>query len=393
MKYCKRCVYPESAVNLIIYDDGICSSCKFYENYMSITDKQWQERKKVFEEILEENLKKNNSFDVVVPVSGGKDSYFQTHVVCKQYNLKPLLITYEGNNFLPEGIYNRDRMRFLFDADHIIWGPSIEVIKKMNRLGFKKMGDMNWHNHCGIFSAPINLAVKFEIPIIIWGEINWDISGMFDPNDFMEFSARVRHEHDLRGFEWYNFLNDKIDYLSEKDFDWAKYPSDEDILRVGVRGLHLGNYFKWDPNNHSEEMKRLYNWKPCDIPPERTYRNFSNLDDRYENGIHDLLKFYKFGYGRCSDHASKDVRTGYMSRSEAIEMVKKYDDVVSSDLDHWLKYVDMKEKEFFEIADSFRDPKVWWIENNKWHKHNLWGGSSDYGDVYIDDKSKEKYYR
>ncbi len=393
MKYCKRCVYPESAVNLIIYDDGICSSCKFYENYMSITDKQWQERKKVFEDILEENLKKNNSFDVVVPVSGGKDSYFQTHVVCKQYNLKPLLITYEGNNFLPEGIYNRDRMRFLFDADHIIWGPSIEVIKKMNRLGFKKMGDMNWHNHCGIFSAPINLAVKFEIPIIIWGEINWDISGMFDPNDFMEFSARVRHEHDLRGFEWYNFLNDKIDYLSEKDFDWAKYPSDEDILRVGVRGLHLGNYFKWDPNNHSEEMKRLYNWKPCDIPPERTYRNFSNLDDRYENGIHDLLKFYKFGYGRCSDHASKDVRTGYMSRSEAIEMVKKYDDVVSSDLDHWLKYVDMKEQEFFKIADSFRDPKVWWIENNKWHKHNLWGGSSDYGDVYIDDKSKEKYYR
>ena len=162
MKYCKRCVYPESAVNLIIYDDGICSSCKFYENYMSITDKQWQERKKVFEDILEENLKKNNSFDVVVPVSGGKDSYFQTHVVCKQYNLKPLLITYEGNNFLPEGIYNRDRMRFLFDADHIIWGPSIEVIKKMNRLGFKKMGDMNWHNHCGIFSAPINLAVKFD---------------------------------------------------------------------------------------------------------------------------------------------------------------------------------------------------------------------------------------
>ena len=40
----------------------------------------------------------------------------------------------------------------------------------------------------------------------------------------------------------------------------------------------------------------------------------SNLDDRYENGAHDLLKFIKFGYGRASDHASKDIRTKYVKR-------------------------------------------------------------------------------
>jgi len=274
-------------------------------------------------------------------------------------------------------------MREVFDADHIVWGPSIDVLKKLNRVGFKKMGDMNWQNHCGIFSAPIQIAAKFKIPLIIWGEINWDISGMFDPDDFMEFSARVRHEHDLRGYEWYDFIGDNEDELFEKDLSWAKYPTDEEILEAGIRGLYIGNFFKWDPNEHTKLMQNKYGWQEARKPFERTYRRFSNLDDRYENGIHDLMKFIKFGYGRCSDHASKDIRTGYMSREEGVEMVRKYDHIVSSDLYYWLEYVGMTEYEFWSIADTFRDPRVWWIQDGKWWKQNVWGESSSYGDVHL----------
>ena len=284
-------------------------------------------------------------------------------------------------------------MRHNFNADHIVWGPSVEVLKKLNRITFKRMGDMNWQNHCGINTSPISVAVKFKIPLIVWGEIPFDISGMFSPDDFVEFSARVRHEHDLRGYEWNNFLNDEKDLLTEKDFLWAKYPTDEEILNVGVRGIFIGNYFKWDPNWHTEMISKSYGWKKADTKFERTYRNFSNLDDRYENGVHDLLKFIKFGYGRCSDHASKDIRTGYINRNKGIEYVKQYDHVVSSDLYHWLDYVNMKEDEFWSIADTFRDPKVWWIENNKWYKDNIWGEPSDYGNVYLDIENKKKYIR
>ena len=99
----------------------------------------------------------------------------------------------------------------------------------------------------------------------------------------------------------------------------------------------------------------------------------------------------KFGYGRCSDHASKDIRTGYMSRDDAIQMVKKYDHVISSDIYHWLKYVEMDYDDFWKIADKFRDPKVWRIKNNKWYKDNIWGEESDYGEVYLDSKQREKY--
>jgi hypothetical protein len=109
----------------------------------------------------------------------------------------------------------------------------------------------------------------------------------------------------------------------------------------------------------------------------------SNLDDRYENGIHDLLKFVKFGYGRASDHAAKDIRTGYMTREKGVEMVRKYDHVVSSDLYYWLDYVGMTEAEFWRVADGFRDKRVWRVENGQWVKDNLWGGASSYGPVRI----------
>ena len=214
MIYCKRCVYPKISVNLSIDAEGICSSCRTFESFENLSKEFWDNKERKFQRIVND-LKENNksNYDCLIPVSGGKDSYFQTHIIAEKYGLKPLLMTYHGNNFLPEGDYNRDRMRHVFDGDHISWGPSVEVLKKINRLAFKKMGDMNWQNHCGINTAPIIVAVKFRIPLIIWGEVPWDISGMFSPDDYVEFSARVRHEHGLRGFEWSDFLNDKVPQL------------------------------------------------------------------------------------------------------------------------------------------------------------------------------------
>ena len=394
MNYCIKCVYPEISVNLDIDKDGICSSCRTFEKFQKLSNEFWDLREKKFQKLVEDIKKNNkNNYDCLIPVSGGKDSYYQAHVIASDYGLKPLLMTYHGNNYLPEGDYNRDKMREVFNADHIVWGPSVEVLKKLNRLTFKRMGDMNWQNHCGINTSPITVAVKFNIPLIIWGEIPFDISGMFSPDDFVEFSARVRHEHDLRGYEWKDFIGHDEDKLSEKDLLWAKYPTDEEILNVGVRGIFIGNYFKWDPNWHADMIQKKYGWKKSKTKFERTYRDFSNLDDRYENGVHDLLKFIKFGYGRCSDHASKDIRTGYITRDEGINLVKKYDHIVSKDLYHWLDYVDMKEQDFWQIADTFRDPKVWWIEKNKWYKHNIWGNPSEYGEVYLKEEDKKKYHR
>ena len=120
-------------------------------------------------------------------------------------------------------------------------------------------------------------------------------------------------------------------------------------------------------------MVEEYGFEISPEPFDRTYRRMSNLDDMHENGIHDYLKYIKFGYGRCSDHVCKDIRGGYLTRKEGIELVKKYDHVKPRDLQRWLKYVNMTEEEFDRIADTFRDPRVWWKnERGDWVKDNLW---------------------
>ena len=114
----------------------------------------------------------------------------------------------------------------------------------------------------------------------------------------------------------------------------------------------------------------------------------------HENGAHDYLKFIKFGYGRGTDHSTKDIRLGYMNREEGIEMVKKYDHVrPTEDLSRWFSYTNISEDQFNKYSDKFRDPRIWYIKNNEWYKENSWGGTSSYGEVFLESKEKDKYYR
>jgi N-acetyl sugar amidotransferase len=373
MQYCKKCVYPAISVNNILDDEGICSACRMQEEFDALTPDFWMQREKKFKEIVKwAKRKAKGNYDCIVPVSGGKDSYFQVHKVLEA-GMKPLLVTYHGNNYLLEGQRNLDRMRHVFGVDHLVFGPSVETLIKLNRLCFKKMGDMNWHAHAGIKTYPLHIAVKFGIPLVVWGEITWSISGMFSPDDYVEYNKRTVLEHDMRSYTIKDMI-EETEGLTEKDLIWLQMPSDNEINRVGTKGIYIGNFFKWNPNEHAYKMKELYGWEFASQPFERTYRTISNLDDMHENGIHDYMKYIKFGYGRVSDHASKDIRLGYMAREEGIEMVRKYDHVKPrKDLERWLEYVGMTEEEFDRIADTFRDKRVWWKgENGEWKKDNIW---------------------
>ena len=340
---------------------------------------------------LIDDYRGRGDYDILIPVSGGKDSYYQADIA-QEHGLKILLVTYHGNNYLPEGEFNLHRMKHLFNADHIIVYPSIDVLIKMNRLGFYLQGDMNWHNHCGIFTAPIQIAVRYNVPLMMWGEHGFmDLGGMYSYNDFVEFTAKFRLEHALRGYDWHDFTDEGLELagkselkegLQARDLHWAKYPSDDDIDRVGVRGIYLSNFYRWDANSHGPEMIRKYNWRPAQQPFERTYRTMSNLDDMHENGIHDYLKFVKVGYGRGTDHSCKDIRAGILTREQGIEMVRKYDHVKPRrDLERWLAYVNMTEEEFDKTCDTFRDPRVWRIEDGQWAKDCVWGSSERFGPV------------
>tara|TARA_A200000113_G_C8863685_1_gene354122 strand:- start:659 stop:1873 length:1215 start_codon:yes stop_codon:yes gene_type:complete len=400
MQYCTKCVYPiVSATPLSLNSSGICTGCELSQTKHDI---DWSLRWKQLVELTEQ-YKDKNYYDILIPVSGGKDSYFQTHIAVEKLKLKPLLVTYHGNNYSKKGEENLNNMRRVFDCDHVIFKPSEKVLIKLNRLGFKIDGDMNWHNHCGIFTYPIQLACKFNIPLILWGEHGFmDIGGMYSYDDYVEFTAKHRKEHSLHGLDWYDFVKVTSKYsplisdneiLTEKDISWAKYPNDNEIIKNKVRGIYLSNYVNWDGNKNASLMKELYGWQESNIEYERTYRSISNLDDIHENGIHDYMKFIKFGYGRTTDHASKDIRAGKMSREEGIYEVMKRDHIKSKDLNRWLSYVNMTENDFDKIADTFRDKRVWFIKDGYWYKNNLDGSVTNYGTVKLPKEKQKDYLR
>lgn len=392
--YCSSCTYPSSsAVSLFFDEDFICSGCKISKEKIDIN---WNQRKKELLDLLKMYKGAHKYYDCVIPVSGGKDSYFQIHII-KELGFNPLLVTYDANNWTDTGLKNLQNMREVFGCDHIFYTPAISTLKKLNIIGFELMGDMNWHAHCGIFTTPIRIASDLNIPLMIWGEHGrTDVGGMFSHNDYIEFTYRARKEHALRGYEWFDILKVakqlKIK-LSENELVPWMYPDDSTVQEKGIRGIYISNYVKWEANQHLELVKKKYNFKVSKNPFERTYRNFSNLDDMHENGIHDYLKFIKFGYGRTTDHVSKDIRAGKIDRSSGIKEILKRDHIKSKDLSRWLKYVGKNEKYFDTVSDKFRDPRVWWIKNDKWFKKDIDDKERSYGAVHINPDYRKKYFQ
>lgn len=391
--YCRKCTLPSSsAVQLVFDSDGVCSGCATKSEANLVN---WERRESLFLKLIEDYRSVSGGYDCLIPVSGGKDSYWQVHLA-KEYGLKPLLVTYNGNNYSPTGLKNLQNMREVFNADHIFFTPQVNTLKTLNRLCQRLMGDMNWHAHAGIFTYPIQVAVEKRIPLMIWGEHGFmDLGGMHSYKDMVEFTYRYRHEHCMRGYEWYDMVKQAPNFseeLSGLDLTCWKYPSDSEIEDVGVRGIYISNFFKWEANEHGPLMAEKYGFLESEEPFERTYRMMSNLDDMHENGIHDYMKWVKFGYGRATDHTSKDIRTDRMSRAEGVNEIIKRDHIKSKDLSRWLEYVGWTEDEFDRSADQFREPSVWWIKNGEWWKRDIDGESRSYGPVTLSVAEQKSYY-
>lgn len=371
MQYCTRCVYPGVAATALTFDaNGVCSGCRTHDEQKAV---DWAERETWFRELCDEYRSKDGKrYDCLIPVSGGKDSFYQIHLLKVVYGMNPLLVTYNENNETEVGRRNIQRMKDVFGCDYFNFTPSVDLLKKINRVGLRKMGDPDMHAHLGINSVPIQVAVKYEVPLIIWGEHGFmNLGGMHSYKDMVEYTARYRVEHLLRGYDWMDFVGE--DGIQEKEMLWGKYPDDDEIERVGVRGVFISNYFGWNQNVHAKVMVEKYGFENYPTAFDRTYKRDSNLNNIHDNGLHDYMKYVKFGYGRVTDHACRDIRNGDMTRDEGIKLVRQYDHVVPSDIGRWLEYTGMPYEEMTAIADGFRDARVW-VKNEygQWIKDNIW---------------------
>ena len=370
MQVCTRCLYHSShPLNLTFDNQGVCSGCRIHEEKDQLN---WPERSKRLGSILEAYRNTSGfNYDCIVPVSGARDSYFTVHTVKNVYGMNPLLVTYNKHYNTAAGIRNLANLRIRFNCDIMTLTVNPDIVKKITRSTLRRFGSFYWHCIAGHTVYPVQMAVRLKIPLIVWGvHQGIDQVGMFSHLDEVEMTRKYRKEHDLMGYEAEDLIDD-LDNITESDIHPYCYPDDREIEQVGVRGIYLNNYIRWDSRTQHEEMIRTFGYETA--PQTRTFDTYNDVDCWNYSDLHDYIKLLKHGYGKVVDHASREIRLGHMSRTEGARLVLKYINVKPKNLSLFLDWLGVTEDAFNYIIDQHRNP-LFWSRNGNWQ----WENSSEY---------------
>lgn len=361
MNHCVRCLYPANhALGITFDDEGVCSGCRVHEE-KDILD--WTEREQKLRELVDSYRSRTRTIhDCIVPVSGARDSLFIVDYVKNKLGLNPLLVTYNKHYNTPEGVENLAYLRSLIGADIMTMTVSPDRVKAVTRATLKLVGSMYWHCIAGQTAFPVQIAVKFKIPLIIWGaHQGLDQVGMFSHLDEVEMTRKYRKEHDLMGYEAEDLLKCSPE-LSERLVTQYVYPHDKEIEAVGVRGIYLGNYLRWDSLDQHEKMQRQYRVRSAS--QYRTFDQFNDVDCFHYSGLHDLIKYFKFGYSKINDHVAREIRLKKMSLEQGYSLIQSFREKRAKDIPLFLDWIGLSEFDLFSMLNSFRDKTVWAKDSN-----------------------------
>lgn len=362
IRYCSRCVMPETKPDLKIDDAGVCSACRNYENRPTI---DWEMRRTELKEVLERFRSKDGSYyDCIVPVSGGKDSTYQV-VKLLELGMNPLCITACTDDLSELGRYNIENLKRL-GVDYLEVTNNPVIRRKMNHIALEQVGDVSWPEHVSIFTIPVRFAVNMNIPLLVWGENSQnEYGGPAAAADDNVLTRRWLEEFGgLLGLRVSDLIG--IEGIERKHLIQYTYPSDAELANVGVTGIFLGYYLPWDGQENAE-IAVANGFKVYDGPVEGSLFDYENLDN-HQTGIHDYFKFLKYGFGRCTDHVCLQIRRGRMTREEGIKIVQERDGkfpnvYLGKSIDDILGEFDMTKSKFERICDRFTNKKLFLTDN------------------------------
>jgi N-acetyl sugar amidotransferase len=360
VRYCTRCILPETHETIQFNQEGVCSVCEQID-YRD-TEIDWDERRRMLQELVDEYRDKGE-YDCIVPFSGGKDSTFQLWYVVKELGLKPLVVRFDHWGYRPKVAKNNERTFKLLGADVLQFTPSWHVVKELMLESLKRTGDFCWHCHTGVYAHTMQVAIRYNTPLIIWGETLAEYASWYSYDEFEEVDeTRFNRVMNLgiTADDMYEFLKGKV---SKRDLYPFTYPPREELMKIKCRSICLGNYIKWDIKKQVEIIKRELSWEGQrveGIPPEYDYEK---MECQWQ-GIRDYCKYIKRGYGRTSHLVSIDIRNKRLTREEAWALAEKYDGKRPASLDIFLEKLGLTEEEFIDIV-SCHQVKPWQFDPEK----------------------------
>ena len=385
--FCSKCVMsnqrPRSVVEFkssnnqksglnINANSSVCDACNYNETKQRI---DWEKREKELLELLEK-YRKPTGYDCLVPGSGGKDSAYTAHILKYKYGMNPLTVTWAPHMYTNIGWENFDNWIKVGGFDNILFTPNGKVHKLLTKLAFKNLLHPFQPFIIGQKIIGPLMALKFDIPLIIYGENQAEYGNAADENanpkmDSKFFSNTNNSEIVLGGEKLPNIIKDYGFNLN--DFEPYMAPSLDDLNKKKIEQRYLGYYLKWDPQECYYYASEHTGFEANSERTQGSYSKYSSIDDKIDY-FHYFTTYIKFGLGRASYDAAQEIRNGKITRDEGIQLVKKFDkEFPSNFFNDFLEYINLSESNFFDTVEKFRSTHLWKKVKDKWELRNkIW---------------------
>jgi len=361
MRFCSNCVMPDSKPGVVLDELGLCNACRTKEVKANV---DWDERFHNLELLVQEVKSANHPFyDCIVPVSGGKDSWYQAAMLAEHFGLKVLCVTLAAHLPTTEGIENLNNMIKDLNVDHMKITIKPSTFRKIRQKCFLRQGEPNWAEHCAMFSSVVNTALIYEVPLVVWGEdIAFEFGGLQRTESAP--SALAIDKSDLvkekTVFDW---LDDDV---SERDVFFYKYPDYKKLNEAGVKSIYLGHFVKWyGRKNYEFVLSRGFTGRRAG-PLPGNYLDYDNIDEKLCE-INIWFKYLKFGFWRATDQTCYDIWNDRLSRADAVNIVNRLqDEKPFNDLEDFLNFHMITRQEFDETIEKFRNQDIWNFVDGQW---------------------------
>ncbi len=359
MRYCKTCISCDTRPNLVLDDEGICNACRNHQLKATI---DWDERASEFLRLAGQIRERAHGYDCLIPVSGGKDSTWQT-LTCLRHGLTPLTYSYVPPLRTEVGRRNLDNLISL-GVDHFEYRINPDVERTLLLESFERLGNPGVLMHRAIYNTSRRLACQFKIPVVVWGEdsvFEYGGRNAADPTRPIDedWLSQFNYAGRADGSDW---VNEVVDSKSTS----ALAPvSDSEIEAAGVRDLFLGRYFRWDPVEVAKVAMEAGMQVGNDGPRTGAY-DFSDMDDELIS-VHHYLKWFKFGFTRSFDNLSIEIRNGRLNRAQAVAQLRKSKEQrPDADIKAFCGFTDISVERFDVICEGFRNPDIWYRDGAVW---------------------------
>lgn len=363
MKFCTKCIMPDTRPGITFNEKGVCIACQNNERKKMV---DWDARMEEFKTLCDKYRRKEpGRYDCIIAVSGGKDSHYQVYVMKEVMGMNPLLITVEDFFTMTEaGKHNIQNISEAFGCNLISFKPNRRAAKIISRYMFEKYGRPLWYVDRLLYTVPLYYAAALNIPLLVYGEnVSYEYGGVDNEETY---SAR---EQIFNGVAPGVELQELVDAgVSVDELAYLETPPDELINKLDP--IYLSYFVEWNGIKNYEFAKR-HGFKDLTHEWNRTnhIENFNQIDS-YGYLLNAWMKYPKYGHAYATDYAARWVRYGLLTREEAVKLAEKRDHNVDPKIvEDFCNFTGMTIKEFYDALDNLYNREL--FEQNSWGQWRL----------------------